>query len=173
MAISLYDALIPGFRQIVGTAAALVDKAEAHCAAQNLPHDDLVQARLIPDMLPFAYQIKSVADHSMGAIEGVRKGVYSPSLATPPDNFADLKNLMTKTEASLSGLEASEVNGFEGRDMRFEFNDYRIDFTAENFLFSFAQPNFYFHATTAYDVLRAKGVKLGKTMFLGTMRTKG
>ncbi len=173
MAISLYDALIPGFRQIVGAAAGLVDKAEAHCAAQDLPHDDLVQARLIPDMLPFAYQIRSVADHSIGAIEGVRKGVYAPNLSAPPASFADLKSLMAKAEANLAALDAAEINGFEGQDMRFEFNDYRIDFTAENFLLSFSQPNFYFHATTAYDVLRAKGVKLGKTMFLGAMRTKG
>jgi uncharacterized protein len=173
MAVSRYDSLIPAFQQIVGSIAHIIDVAETHCAEQNLPPEEIVQARLIKDMLPFAYQVKSVAEHSVGAIEGIRKGVFSPSLVAPPDNFADLKALMAKTKATLAALDPAEVDGFKGQDMRFEFNDYRIDFTAENFLWSFSQPNFYFHATTAYDVLRAKGVKLGKMVFLGALRTKG
>jgi hypothetical protein len=74
--------------------------------------------------------------------------------------------------AALEKIEAAEINGFVGRDMRFAFADRQIDFTAENFLLSFSLPNFYFHAATAYDILRGKGLPIGKRDFLGRTRTK-
>jgi uncharacterized protein len=173
MAISLYDSLIPSFQQIVGSVAGLIDKAEAHCAEQNIAPEEIIQGRLVKDMLPFTYQVKAVAEHSAGAIEAIREGVFTPSLGTLPDSFSGLKALMSKTQETLAALDPAEINAFEGRDMRFQFNDYGIDFTAQGFLWSFSQPNFYFHATTAYDILRVKGVKLGKMVFLGTMQLKG
>lgn len=173
MAISLYDSLIPTFQQIVGSVSGLIDKAETHCAEHNIAPEEIIQGRLIADMLPFTYQVKAVAEHSAGAIEAIREGVFTPSLGILPDNFADLKALMAKTQASLAALDPAEVNAFAGQDMRFEFKETKIPFAAENFLWSFSQPNFFFHATTAYDILRGKGVKLGKMVFLGAMQVKG
>lgn len=170
MPISLYDAIVPSQRQIIGAIDRLLDKAAAHCSERDVAESDLIEARLAPDMLPFGYQVKSVAEHSQGAIEAVRAGVYSPSLEPWPTSFAGLRAKLAAANAFLAGLDAAEVESFVGRDMRFEFKDLRMDFSAENFLLSFAQPNFYFHATTAYDVLRARGLAIGKGDFMGRPR---
>ena len=173
MPISLYDATIPSYRQIIAAVSALVDKAAAHCAEKGEPDATLVEARLIETMLPFGYQVKAVAEHARGAIEGVRAGVYSPSLEPWPTTFAGLTAKLADAEAFLAALDPAEVEGFVGQDMRFEFRDRKMPYTAENFLLSFAQPNFYFHAATAYDILRAQGLKIGKFDFIGMPRLKG
>jgi hypothetical protein len=93
-------------------------------------------------------------------------------MTPPPDNFAALNARLAATLAALEAIEAAEVDAFVGRDMRFAFGDRHIDFTAENFLLSFSQPNFYFHAATTYDILRWKGVPIGKRDFIGKLRSK-
>lgn len=172
MTFSLYDAVVPSYRQLLGSISGLLVKAEDFCKARPLPPEEIIQARLAPDMLPFAYQIKSMAVHSLGAIEGVRKGVFSPDMSTPPDTFPALSARLSDTLSALEAITPAEVNGFLGRDMCFAFGERRLDYTAENFLLSFSQPNFYFHATTAYDILRWKGVAIGKRDFLGKTRIK-
>lgn len=172
MAITLYDATVPCYCQILGAVSGLLDKAEAFCSEKGIAHDEIVQARLAPDMLPFAFQVKSATVHSLGAIEGVRKGVFSPDTSQSPGEFATLKARVAETLAALEMIDPSEVEAFIGRDMRFAFGERRIDFTAENFLLSFSLPNFYFHATTAYDILRWKGVPLGKRDYTGKFRAK-
>jgi hypothetical protein len=172
MTISLYDATVPSYRQILGAVAGLLARAEAHCKDHGIAAEDIVQARLAPDMLPFAYQVKSTVVHSLGAIEGVRKGVFSPDMTPPPQDFAALNHAVAAALGSLEAIKAAEIDSFVGRDMRFQFGDRRIDFTAENFLLSFSQPNFYFHAATAYDILRWKGLPIGKRDFMGKARSK-
>jgi hypothetical protein len=172
MAFSLYAATIPAYRQILGAVAGLLGKAETYCAEHKLAAEEIIQARLAEDMLPFAYQVKSTAIHSLGAIEGVRKGVFSPDMTPPPQSFPALKSRIAETLAALEAIDAAEVDGFVGRDMRFAFGERRLDFSAEDFLLSFSQPNFYFHATTAYDILRWRGLPIGKRDFTGRMRIK-
>lgn len=172
MSISLYDAIIPGNLQIIGSVSGLVDKAAAFCAENGRSEEDMAQAKLIEDMLPFAYQVKAVAEHSLGAIKGVRAGNYSPDLAAPPTDFAGLKAKLATAATALEAIDPAEVEGYIGNDMQFSFGEMVVPFTAENFLLSFAQPNFYFHATTAYDILRAEGVAIGKMDFLGQLRMK-
>ena len=110
--------------------------------------------------------------HSWGAIEGVRRGVFSPDRSSPPDSFAGLKARVAETIAHLQGIEPAELDGLIGRDMRFEIGDRSMEFAAEQFLLSFSQPNFYFHAATAYDILRSHGMQIGKRDFLGAVRIK-
>ncbi|HMK87188.1 MAG TPA: DUF1993 domain-containing protein [Steroidobacteraceae bacterium] len=172
MSFSLYDAVVPTYQQILSAVSGLLTKAEAFCSEKGLAPGEIIQARLAPDMFPFAYQVKSTAVHSLGAIEGVRQGVFSPDMTPPPETFQALKARIAHTLAALEAIAPAELNGFLGRDMRFAFGDRRIDFTAENFLLTFSQPNFYFHATTAYDILRWKGVSIGKRDFMGKLRTK-
>jgi uncharacterized protein len=172
MAFSLYSATVPSYRQILSAVSGLLDKAESFCEHQGIAPHDIIQARLAEDMLPFAYQVRSTVTHSLGAIEGVRRGVFSPDTTAPPDNFAPLKALITATIDALGAIEAAEVDAFVGRDMRFAFRDRSVEFTAENFLLSFSQPNFYFHAATAYDILRWQGVAIGKRDFTGKTRSK-
>jgi uncharacterized protein len=172
MAFSLYAATVPSFQQILEAVSGLLHKAEGFCSEKGIAPHDIIQARLAADMLPFAYQVHSTAVHSLGAIEGVRRGVFSPDMGPLPEDFAGLKKRISAALAGLGAIEAAEVDAFVGRDMRFEFRDRRLDFTAENFLLSFSQPNFYFHATTAYDILRWKGLPIGKRDFTGKPRMK-
>jgi hypothetical protein len=172
MTFSLYAATVPSYCQILGAVAGLIDKADAFCNETGLTPPDILQARLAADMQPFCYQVKSTVVHSLGAIEGVRKGVFSPDMSTPPQEFAALKARILESIAALEAIEAVEVDAFIGRDMRFTFGDRHVDYTAENFLLSFSQPNFYFHAATTYDILRWKGIRIGKRDFMGSTRKK-
>jgi len=172
MAFSLYAATIPSFRQMLGAVSGLLDKAETFCAEKGIAPQELIQARLAADMFPLAYQVKSTAVHSLGAIEGVRKGVFSPDMTAPPETFAALRARIAETLIALEKIDIAEVDSFLGRDMHFSFGDKHIDFTAEDFLLSFSQPNFYFHAATTYDILRWKGIPIGKRDFIGKVRTK-
>ena len=173
MAITLYAATIPTFLQVMGAVSRLVDRAETWCTEKGLAPAELLDAKLADDMYTFAYQVKSTAVHSMGAIEGLRRGVTGPEMLPPPDSFAGLRDRVRGAIAGLEGLDPAEINAFEGCDMRFEFGEIRIDFTAQDFLLSFSQPNFHFHATTAYDLLRLKGLAIGKRDYLGAMAIKG
>lgn len=172
MTISLYDAVIPSQLQIIAAVRKLVDKAKAHCEEKGSAPEEIIGARLIEDMLPFAYQVKSCREHSLGAIEGVREGVFTPSLTAPPNDWAGLYEKLDEAKAGLEAVSEAEMEGFVGQPMEFRFKDAVMPFTAENFLLSFAQPNFYFHATTAYDVLRERGLPIGKRDFLGMPRIK-
>jgi len=173
MALSLYDVTIPSFRQTLGAIAGLLVTAESFCAEKGVEPQDVIEARLAEDMLPFAYQVKAAAVHSLGAIEGVRRGVFSPDMTPPPQTFTALRSRIAETLAALETIQPAEVETFMGRDMRFEFRERRLEFTAENFLLSFSLPNFYFHAATAYDILRWKGAHIGKRDFMGRLRLKG
>jgi len=173
MGFSLYDATVPTFCQMLDVVNSLLDKGAVHCAEKGIAPEAIIQARIAPDMFPFAYQVKAAAEHSLGAIEGVRRGLFTPDVTPPPNDFQVLKSRVSEALTLLRGIGPDEVNGFIGRDVRFEFRDLRFDFTAENFLLSFSQPSFFFHVTTAYDILRWQGVTVGKGDFLGRMRIKG
>jgi uncharacterized protein len=172
MPLSLYAATIPSFLQIIDAVDGLVGKAEAFCAERGLAPADLLQACLAEDMFPFAYQVKSVAVHSLGAIEGVRCGAFSPDRSAPPESFDGLRAKLGEARDGLATITAEEMESLIGRDMRFSIGSYSLDFTADDFLLSFSKPNFYFHATTAYDILRWKGVPIGKRDFLGAVLTR-
>jgi uncharacterized protein len=172
MAVSLYTATVPSYRQILGSVSGLLGTAESFCNERGIAPSEIIQARLAEDMLPFAYQVRATAVHSIGAIEAVRKGVFSPDMSPFPESFAALKARIAEALAALEAIEPSEIDAFVGRDMRFEFGERRIDFTAEDFLLSFSQPNFYFHATTSYAILRWKGLPIGKRNFTGQLRVR-
>jgi hypothetical protein len=172
MPFSLYDAVIPSNLQILGAVDSLVTKAEAFCAEHGKPASELIDARLAPDMLPFAYQVKSCAAHSAGGLEGVRAGSFSPDRSAPPTDFDGLHAVLRNAIAHLQALDRDAVDAMAESDTAFVFGETKIPFTGANFLLSFSQPNFYFHATTAYAILRAQGLPLGKRDFLGALRLK-
>lgn len=171
MPLSLHAAVVPSMLQILGAVGGLVGKAAAHCSERGLPAQTLIQARLAPDMHPFAYQVKSVAVHSAGALAGALAGSFSPDMTTPPDSFAGLSDKVEEARAALATITPDELERLVGQPVVFTIGEkFRRDFVAEEFLLSFSQPNFYFHATTAYDILRAEGVSIGKIDYLGAMR---
>jgi hypothetical protein len=174
MAISIYDAAVAGYLQTLPAVAAYLDKGAAHYAASGGDVNELVATRLYPDMLPLAFQIASVQHHSLHAIEAcMTTGVFTPPGPLPADiDYAGLQTMIVDTLAALRALTPEAVNAVEGKDVVFQFGEMKMPFTAEGFLLSFSIPNFHFHATTAYDILRSKGVKLGKRDYMGKLRMK-
>ncbi|MEL6876829.1 MAG: DUF1993 domain-containing protein [Pseudomonadota bacterium] len=172
MPLSLHAAYVPSALQMLGTGQHLINKAEKWCEEKGCDHADGIGARLIEDMLPFTYQVKCIAEHTQGSIEGIRAGVYSPDLNPPPTSFEELRAKLSSAQAFMEGLDETEMESWIGQDMRFEFKGQGMDFTAEDFLLSFSQPNFYFHAATAYDILRMLGVQVGKRDFTGAVRIR-
>lgn len=170
MPVSLYTAFVPSALQMLGTTDHLIAKAESWCEDTGCGHADVIGGRIHAEMLPLAYQLKSVAVHTAGAVEALRAGVFAPNLAPPPDSFAGLRGVIAEARRTLEAVSEAELDAFVGKPMRFEFREHRMPFTAENFLLSFSQPNFYFHAATAYDILRMMGVPVGKRDFLGAVR---
>lgn len=172
MSVSLHTAVVGTFRQILPSLAGLVDKAEVHCRDNGMQPEALCDARLADDMWCFAKQVTTVAHHSGGAIEGVRNGVIGPDLSPAPTDFAALRRAVADAMAIVDAVAPDELDAIAGRDMRFEFRDRRMDFTVSDFLLSFTLPNFYFHATAAYAILRHQGLAVGKMDFLGRPRLK-
>ncbi len=174
MPISLHAALVPGWLQGLGACRSLIDKAAAHCAAHGLDEAKIIEASLIDDMRPFKYQIKSCAVHSRKAVEQARTGQAHPDLNSSPTTLAALAAMLDDASGFLEALDPAELEGFVGRDLSFTIGEnYRRDYTAENFLLGFSRPNFHFHAAAAYAILRMKGVAIGKADFLGVIPVKG
>src|SRR5437763_14232633 len=172
MAVSLYDLTVPSYLQTLGAMEGVLSKGAAHCKEKGIDPNEIVETRLAPDMLPFRFQIVAVAHHSAGAIKGVTAGAFGPPSPSTAD-YAGLQKLVSEARETLEKAKPDEVNSCEGKAVIFSVGDTKLPFTAEGFLQSFSLPNFYFHATTAYDILRSKGVPLGKRDFLGKMRMKG
>jgi hypothetical protein len=170
MAISLYDASVACFLQTLGGVDGFLSRGLAHCNERNIDPNEIVETRLFSDMLPFRYQILAVAGHSIGAMRGVKQGLFSPATEMPPLDYAGLQKVITDAIEALQQLTPSDVNALEGKDVLFQVRDLKLPFKAEGFLLSFSLPNFHFHATTAYDILRMKGVQVGKRDYLGKMR---
>jgi uncharacterized protein len=172
MAISLYDATVPTFIQIVGAAQGFLARTAKHCAEHGINADELVEARLIADMLPLRFQVASINKHSVGAIEDAKKGAFTLPGQFQTTSFAGLQQELAQTAAQLAKHTREEIDSLQGRDVAFKVPGLDLAFTAENYLLSFAVPNFLFHAATAYDILRMKGIPLGKRDFVGALRVK-
>ncbi len=170
MAISLYDASVACFLQTLGGVDGFLSRGLAHCNERNIDPNEIVETRLFSDMLPFRYQILAVASHSIGAMRGVKQGLFSPATEMPPLDYAGLQKVITDATEALQQLAPADVNALEGKDVLFQVRDIKLPFKAEGFLLSFSLPNFHFHATTAYDILRMKGVQIGKRDYMGKMR---
>ena len=172
MAFSLYDAAVANYLQILGAVGGLLEKSLTHFHDHGIDPADVVETRLAPDMMPFRFQIVSVAHHSRGAMAAAKNGVFVPPSGRPDLDFAALQSLVTEARNELSGLTPDAVNALVGRDVTFKLGERTLPFTAEGFLMSFSLPNFFFHATTAYDILRHKGAPLGKRDFMGRLKLK-
>ncbi len=172
MIFSLYDAVVPSNIQILRAVDGLLAKAAAYAREQGRSESDLIDARLAPDMLPLGYQVKSCVAHSVGGIEGVRAGSFSPDRSAWPTDFAGLHTVLNTAITALEAIDPASFDTLADSDTQFAFGELKMPFSGANFLLSFSQPNFYFHATTAYAILRAQGVKLGKRDYLGMPRIK-
>jgi hypothetical protein len=170
MPFSLYDAVVPSHIQILEALDQVLQKAKSFCIERGSPEAEMIDARLAPDMQPLGYQVKSCAVHSIGAVEGAQAGSFSPDWSAWPTDFDGLRDILQRAGAALRALDRDTVDALTGTDMNIAAGERRLPFNGANFLLSFSQPNFYFHATTAYAILRAQGMSLAKRDFLGAIR---
>ncbi len=172
MGVSLYDLSVGSYLQTLRAVQGFLQRGLDHCRDNNIDPQEIVGTRLCGDMLPFAFQIVSVKHHSLGAIEGVKAGAFGPPKNGLPETYADLQALVASAIEGLEALKREDVDALADKDVTFAIGDFKLPFTGANFIMSFSLPNFYFHAATAYDILRHKGVPLGKRDFMGAMRMK-
>jgi hypothetical protein len=167
MTLSMYDASIPVFKQILGSLSALLEQAETHAAERKIDPSALLQFRLYPDMFPFTRQIQVAADFAKGAAARLA-GVPVPAFDDNEHCFAELKARIAKTLAFIDSLPKAQIEGSEERAISTGSGDKARHFTGQTYLLHYALPHFYFHATTAYAILRHNGVAIGKKDFIGS-----
>jgi len=170
MSISFHDASVGSYSQVLAGVGGVLDKGASHAAETGLDLQDLVMTRLREDMMPLHFQVVSVARHSWGAMQGLQKGAFNPPSFDLDKDYAGLQALVAEARDGLAGLEEAEVEVLAEKSVVFKLGKNELPFTNQNFLLSFSLPNFYFHATTTYDILRQLGVPLGKRDFLGPMK---
>ncbi len=171
MPITLYDATVAPFLQTLSATENVLLKGADWCQESGFDPNDAVAHRLREDMLPLQFQIISVAHHSLGAIQGVEGGTFTPPPTLDLD-FAGLQELVTDARSKLAEYDREAINALGDRELTFKTQSFSLDFGGQDFLLSFSVPNFYFHVTTAYDILRNLGVPLGKRDYLGQLSTK-
>jgi hypothetical protein len=172
MATSFYDFSVANYLQTLGAVSGFLAKGREHCLKSGIDLGQVVETKLVADMLPFRFQIVSVVHHSLGAIRGIETGVFSPPAPAPDLDYAALEKLVTEARTGLQAYEREAVDALETKDVAFKMGERGMPFVARDFVLSFSLPNFYFHAATAYDILRMKGAPIGKRDFMGMPRIK-
>jgi len=174
MPLTLHAAVVPTFQQMLSALAGLIDKAESWCAERECDPSALIEARLAEDMLPFGYQVQSCWVHSALSVESCANGSFTPYREPWPDSFAGLRDMVARAQGILAAIDADQLEALADKELVFSIGDvFRKEFIVQDFLLSFSQPNFFFHATTAYAIMRKEGIGIGKRDYLGAYRTKG
>ena len=168
MTLSMYQACVPVFIQGLTGLGGVIDKAAAHAAERKIDPAALLQARLFPDMFPFTRQVQIATDFAKGGAARLA-GVEFPAYEDSETSFEELKGRVDRTIAFLRTLEAGAVDGSEERDITLVRRGETSIVKGQAYLLEQAMPNFYFHLTTAYAILRHNGVEVGKRNFLGTV----
>lgn len=170
MSVSLYNISVGSYLQALSGLVIVLEKGAVFAAENNIDADQFVGAKLHDDMLPFLFQVNCARLHSIDALESLKSGESIPPKTIDKYDYKGLQKMIADTIDELKSVSADEVNSALGKTVIFKFGGREIPFTAENFILSFSLPNLNFHITTAYDILRMKGVPLGKGDFLGKMR---
>lgn len=173
MSLSMYQASVPPMLQMFGSMTNVLDKAVQHCEARKIDPNKLLTYRLAFDMNPLTSQIQAISDQAKGCVARLA-GIDIPPM---PDNEAsidDLKARIAKTVDFIKNVKPDQINGTEDKEIVLKLgpagpNQFEMKFTGSQYLLHFVMPNFYFHQTTAYDILRHAGVAIGKRDFMGSI----
>lgn len=168
MSLSMYQASIPVLVRGLENLAAILRKAAADAEARKIAPEVLLNARLAPDMFPLARQVQIVSDTAKGCAARLA-GIAVPSYADTETSFAELQERIARTLAFLNGIAPDQVDGSEQRPIVLRAHEREIHFSGQSYLLTFALPNFFFHLTTAYAILRHNGVQIGKQDYLGSI----
>jgi uncharacterized protein len=167
MSISMYSASVPLFQQMLGSLSNFLSKAEAHATAKNIAPEVFLQSRLYPDMFHLTRQVQIACDFAKGTCLRLA-GSEVPSYEDNEVTFADVQARIAKTLALISAIPAASINGSEERAIVTQPGSPRErTFAGQAYLLTYAIPHFFFHTTTAFDILRHNGVEIGKKDFIG------
>lgn len=166
MSLSMYHASVPVFLRMLGNLSGILHKAEAYAVARKIDPSVLLNARLAPDMHPLVRQVQIASDSVKGCAARLA-GIEIPSYADNESSFAELQARIAKTQAFLQSIVAAQIDGSEERSITLTFPGAQMTFSGQEYLLHFVLPNFYFHLTTAYAILRHNGLDIGKMDFLG------
>jgi uncharacterized protein len=166
MPISMYQASVPAFLQMLNSLSAILDKAEAFAAERKIEPAVLLGYRLAPDMFPLTRQVQIATDQAKGCCARLA-GVEIPKYADDETSFADLRARIVRTIEFVQSFKPGAIDGSEERAISLTAGSRELRFNGQQYLVSFVLPNFYFHATTAYAILRHCGLPIGKRDFLG------
>jgi hypothetical protein len=167
MTISMHQASAPRFANTLRNLSAILDKAQAHCEAKKVDPAVMAGMRLIADMLPLSRQVQIACDTAKGAVARLA-GVEVPKHEDTEQTLAELKQRIAKTIDFVLSVNPEKIDGSEERAVTLKLGGKDVTYTGLQYLLGHAYPNFYFHATTAYDILRSNGVDLGKRDYIGT-----
>ena len=168
MSTTLYDTTVPALRKMLANLSAFLAKAEAHAAARKIDPAVLLQARLFPDMFPLAKQVQIACDFAKGAAARL-SGAEVPKYDDNETTFEQLRARIAKTLAFVESCKPESFAGAEARRVSLTMGGKAYDFAGLDYVNHVAFPNFYFHVTTAYNILRHNGVELGKADFVGSL----
>jgi len=166
MGISMYQVSVPVFVRTLGNLSAILDKAASFAATKKVDDAVLLGLRLAPDMLSLSRQIQQATVHAKGAAARLA-GLEPPAIDSAGESIAEYKACIQKVIDFLKSLKPDQIDGSEGRDITLKVGPNTVSFKGQDYLLHFASPNFFFHVTTAYDILRHAGVELGKRDFIG------
>ena len=172
MTVSLHTVVVGTYKQMLPQVLWVMDKAEAHCAEIGRSPDTLGGARLAPDMWTLAKQISQCAHHSARAIEAVRSGAFSPDPGPIPDDLALVRKEIEEAITLINLVDPTELDAISDKTVEFRAGKYSMTFDAADFLLTFSLPNFYFHVSVTYNIIRSEGVSIGKADFIGRMRNR-
>jgi hypothetical protein len=168
MAVSMYQVAVPTFIRMLSNLEAILDKAASHAQAKKIDESVLASARLYPDMLPLSKQVQIASDFARGTCARLA-GSEPPSFEDNETTLAALKTRTSRTLEYVRTFKPEQIDGSETREVVRPIRGEPKKFTGQNYLIQYALPNFYFHVTTAYNILRHNGIEIGKADFIGAL----
>ena len=166
MAISMYQASIPQFTKMLTNLSNILKKAEELVVAKGIDEKVLIEGRLAPDMFPLPRQVQIACDQVKNGMARLA-GIEPPKFEDNEITFAQLQERITKTITFANSLKPAQIDGTEEKEIKFSIKERGFEFVGDQYLLTWIIPNFYFHITTAYDILRHNGVEIGKLDYLG------
>ena len=163
---SMYQASIPQFTKMLSNLSNILKKGEEFAKAKNIDDTVLVGSRLAADMFPLAKQVQIACDQVKNGMARLA-GVEPPKFDDNESTFAELQERIAKTIAFAKSIKPEQVDGTEAKEIKFSIREWNFEFVGDQYLMTWIIPNFYFHVTTAYNILRHNGVEIGKSDFLG------
>ena len=162
----MHQASVPQFKKMLNNLSSILKKGAEFAADKKIDEKVLVESRLAPDMFPLAKQVQIACDQVKMGMSRL-SGVEAPKHADTETTFAQLQERIAQTIAFIDSIKPEQIDGTEAKEIKFSIKEWSFEFVGEQYLFTWIVPNFYFHVTTAYNILRHNGLQIGKTDYLG------